>query len=301
MRRIRRGQRVQIFETFRQRKHGSLIEVSLTISPVRNAQGKVIGASKIARDITERKRSEAQIVDLAQEAEHRTKNILATVQATVHLSQSDTADGLKHAAIEGRIQALANVHQLFVDSRWTGAELQSLVSQELSPYCQNGETRVRIDGPVLLLERQTAQTIAITLHELATGDETAGDVIEAADAQGKSSSRMVVRARRQSCASLDRSRWSARLSPDAPWLWHPRHGEHDSANECRYALRLAHRRLACKIAIPTTIGRLALMRHTAKPRAVGVHGALQRQISALRGRVEAEPVGQRAFGGRLSV
>jgi two-component sensor histidine kinase len=93
--------------------------------------------------------------------------VLATVQATVHLTQSDTPQGLKQA-IEGRIQALANVHTLFVQSRWAGAELHDLVTQELSPYCQDGDTRVRIDGPKLFLEPHTAQTIAVTLHELAT-------------------------------------------------------------------------------------------------------------------------------------
>jgi two-component sensor histidine kinase len=85
----------------------------------------------------------------------------------VHLTQSDTPEGLKHA-IEGRIRALANVNALFVQSRWTGADLRSLVTQELSPYCQDGETRARIDGPSLLLEPNTAQTIAVALHELAT-------------------------------------------------------------------------------------------------------------------------------------
>jgi PAS domain len=99
--RIRRGQRVEHYETIRRRKHGSLINVSLSISPVKNAQGRTIGASKIARDITGRKRSEAQITILAREAEHRAKNLSATVQATVSLSQSDTPEGLKHA-IEGR-------------------------------------------------------------------------------------------------------------------------------------------------------------------------------------------------------
>ena len=117
-----------------------MIDVSLTVSPVRNAQGKVIGASKIARDITEHKRSEAQIVNLAREAEHRTKNILATVLATVRLSHSDTSDDLKQL-IEGRINALAKVHGLFVQSRWAGAELHSLVTQELSPYCDATERR----------------------------------------------------------------------------------------------------------------------------------------------------------------
>ena len=88
--RIRRGEHTDHFETIRQRKDGALIVVSLSVSPVRNAQGQIIGASKIARDITEQKRSHEQIATLAREAEHRSKNLLATVQATVRLSQSET-------------------------------------------------------------------------------------------------------------------------------------------------------------------------------------------------------------------
>jgi PAS domain S-box-containing protein len=165
--RIRSGRRVEHYETVRQCKHGSLIDVSLTISPVRNARGKIIGASKIACDIMERKRSEAQIVNLAHEAEHRTKNILATVQATVRFSHSNTSDDLKEP-IEGRINALAKVHTLFVESRWTGAELHTLATQELLPYRGEREGRVRINGPAVMLEPNTAQAIAIALHELAT-------------------------------------------------------------------------------------------------------------------------------------
>jgi two-component sensor histidine kinase len=164
---IRRGQRVDHNETVRIRKDGSTADISLTVSPVRNSAGKIIGASKIARDITERKRSEKHIASLAREAEHRAKNMLAIVQATVRLTEADTPGELKHA-IEGRIRALANVHALFVQSRWTGAELHSVVTQELSPYCRDGDTRVRIEGPSLLLEPNTAQTMAVTLHELAT-------------------------------------------------------------------------------------------------------------------------------------
>ena len=55
-----------------------------------------------------------------------------------------------------------------MQSRWIGANLHNLVTEELSPYCQAGETRARIDGPSLLLEPNTAQAIAVTLHELAT-------------------------------------------------------------------------------------------------------------------------------------
>ncbi len=164
---IRRGNRIEHYETVRRRKDGSLIDISLTISPVRGAAGEIVGASKIARDITERKRSEAQISMLAREAEHRAKNLLANVGAMVQLSQADTPDGLKEV-IAGRIGALATVHSLFAKSRWTGAELGTLVEQELSPYSRNGEMRTQIDGPTVVLKPDLAQAIAVALHELAT-------------------------------------------------------------------------------------------------------------------------------------
>jgi PAS domain S-box-containing protein len=165
--RLRRGERIDHYETVRHRKDGSLIDISLTVSPVKNAQGTIVGASKIARDITDRRRDDEHIATLAREAQHRTKNILATVQATVNLSHSDTPDGLKRA-IEGRIQALANVHDLLVKSRWAGAELTCITTQELAPYLSEGRERARIDGPHVLLSPNTAQSIAVTLHELAT-------------------------------------------------------------------------------------------------------------------------------------
>jgi PAS domain S-box-containing protein len=165
--RIRRGERIDHFETVRQRKDGSLITVSLTVSPVKDAEGKIVGASKIARDITEKKRTQEQISILAREAEHRSKNLLSNVQAIVMLSQSDTSDGLK-AAIEGRVRALANVHSLFVEKRWIGVELSTIASQELAPYADQDGTRVRIEGPPVVLEPNVAQALAVTLHELAT-------------------------------------------------------------------------------------------------------------------------------------
>jgi PAS domain S-box-containing protein len=54
---IHRGERIHHFETVRQRKDGSLIDISLTISPIRNSRGTIVGASKIARDITELKKA----------------------------------------------------------------------------------------------------------------------------------------------------------------------------------------------------------------------------------------------------
>jgi PAS domain S-box-containing protein len=59
--RLRRGERVDHFETLRRRKDGSLLEISLTISPVKDSRGRIVGASKIARDITDRKRAEVEL------------------------------------------------------------------------------------------------------------------------------------------------------------------------------------------------------------------------------------------------
>ena len=61
----------------------------------------------------------------------------------VNLSQADAVDDLKKA-IEGRIQALANVHSLFVATRWIGAELSTIARQEPAPCSKTGETRVRM-------------------------------------------------------------------------------------------------------------------------------------------------------------
>jgi two-component sensor histidine kinase len=146
---------------------GALIDISLTISPIKDAEGHIIGAAKIARDITERKRSDERIALLAQEAEHRTKNILAAVQAVVNVSHSATVAGLKQA-IQGRIKALANLQKLFGESHWTGAEISAIAAEELAPYREDAEVRVRIDGPSLLLPPDAAQAISMALHELST-------------------------------------------------------------------------------------------------------------------------------------
>lgn len=165
--RIKRGERIDHYDTVRQRKDGSKLDISLTVSPVKDASGRIVGASKVARDITDAKRTEAQIALLAREAEHRAKNVLATVQATVNLSNSETPGGLKQS-ISGRIQALANVHRLFVESRWSGADLRTLALEELSPYRQGGDAQARVNGSTIKLAPNAAQALAIILHDLAT-------------------------------------------------------------------------------------------------------------------------------------
>jgi PAS domain S-box-containing protein len=77
--RLKRGERVEHFETVRVRRDGGLLDVSLTISPVRDSEGRVIGASKIARDITAQKRSEQTL----RESEQRLRVLTDTLEAEV--------------------------------------------------------------------------------------------------------------------------------------------------------------------------------------------------------------------------
>nr|WP_282563083.1 PAS domain S-box protein [Rhizobium sp. RCAM05973] len=83
--RIRRGERVDHFETVRQRKDGTLVEISLTISPIRDDHGRVVGASKIARDITDRKAAEAKL----RRNEQQMKDLLAAIPAAIYTTDAN--------------------------------------------------------------------------------------------------------------------------------------------------------------------------------------------------------------------
>lgn len=163
--RIRRGERVEHYETVRQRKDGTLIDVSLSVSPIRDGSGKIIGASKIARDITQSKQAQARQELLAREVQHRTKNLFAVVHSVVARSFAgkQSVEDAK-AAVMGRLHALAETHMMLMDKDWQGADLADVVCTEMSPYAG----RVTIEGPSLVLTAKAAQNFALALHELAT-------------------------------------------------------------------------------------------------------------------------------------
>jgi PAS domain S-box-containing protein len=165
MERIRRGERVDPYETIRRRKDGSLVDISLTVSPVKDTAGKVIGASKIVRDITEHKQLHARQLLLAREIQHRTKNLFAVVLAVVARSfvgKQTVKDA--ESAVLSRLHSLAETHVMLIDKDWQGADLAEVVRTEMRPYAD----RVQIEGPPLLLNAKAAQNFALTLHELAT-------------------------------------------------------------------------------------------------------------------------------------
>jgi two-component sensor histidine kinase len=83
--RIRRGHRIEHYETVRRRKDGGLIDISLTVSPLADATGSIVGASKIARDISDKKGAQARQELLLKEMGHRVKNAFTLVNGIVGL------------------------------------------------------------------------------------------------------------------------------------------------------------------------------------------------------------------------
>ena len=130
-----------------------------------DAAGKVVRVSGVTIDVTDRKEAEERQVLLAREVDHRARNALAVIQSIIRLTRAKTVDDYVQA-IEGRIKALARAHTLLSDSRWHGADLATLVADEMAPY--RAGDKVKCGGPDISLQPATAQGLALALHELAT-------------------------------------------------------------------------------------------------------------------------------------
>jgi PAS domain S-box-containing protein len=169
--RIRKGERVDHYETVRRTKDGSLVQVSLTVSPVKDAAGNVVGASKIARDIGERVRAQEQQELLYGEMQHRVKNLMAVIHAIGRQSRPKNNPEVEAyiTTFVGRLEALLSTGELVLDSRSRVAEFSKIVDAALRPFHDsNSASRVDINGPKLILSEQTAGSLALALHELAT-------------------------------------------------------------------------------------------------------------------------------------
>lgn len=165
--RIRSGKRIDHFDTIRQRKDGTLVHVSLTVSPVKNSAGTIIGASKIARDVSDRKESENRIRMLMREVNHRVKNQFAVILSMVRETnkRASSTDEFEERLRE-RIMALARSHDLLVEGEWRGAGLAQLVLNQLEPFADHD--RFEIAGEDLTLSATAVQYLGIAFHELAT-------------------------------------------------------------------------------------------------------------------------------------
>src|SRR5262249_49192076 len=140
----------------------------LHIEPLLNDAGEVIGLACASVDVTERKEGEAHLRLLLRELTHRSKNLLAVIQAmarqTAH--HAGSIDGVL-SQFGARVQALAASHDLLVRESWYGASLAELVRSQLSGYLGGAQTQVSIEGPAIALKPEAAQNLGLALHELA--------------------------------------------------------------------------------------------------------------------------------------
>jgi two-component sensor histidine kinase len=166
LRRIRNGERVDHYETQRRHKSGAIVDISLTVSPIYDERNSIVGASKIARDIGERRRNERRLKLLMSELDHRAKNMLAVAQAMLRLTRAESLHDFV-AAVEGRLGALARVHTQVADNRWEGAELCAIALSSLEAFGSR-EGGTLVEGPSVWLSPEAAQVVGVLLHELAT-------------------------------------------------------------------------------------------------------------------------------------
>ncbi len=169
---IRSGERIHHFETVRQRKDGSLIDISLTISPIRDSNGRIVGASKIARDISELKRTQERQQLLLREMNHRVKNLFALTSSIIGLSarSAKTAQELADSARE-RVAALARAHALTFSHGEPSPQattLQSLIRAIVAPFDEPEAPRIILSGVDVPVAGGAVASLALLLHEFAT-------------------------------------------------------------------------------------------------------------------------------------
>jgi PAS domain S-box-containing protein len=190
--RIGRGERVDHFETVRRAKDGSLLHISLTVSPVRDADGKVVGASKVARDITDRKRLETEREKLlaseklaraqAEEANRLKDEFLAVVSHELR-SPLNAITGWASLLRTGRLTG--DQAQRAVETIQRNAQLQNQMIADLLDVSRIVSGRMRLDvRPLELVDvieaaieviRPAAEAKAIRLQTLL--DPSAGPVV----------------------------------------------------------------------------------------------------------------------------
>jgi PAS domain S-box-containing protein len=139
------------------------------LEPMRAVSGGINGITGAAVDITERKQSEAHLRLLLRELTHRSKNLLAVIQAMAR--QTARHGGTVQSFVERfgeRVQALARSHDLLIAESWRSVSLRDLVRSQLAYYIDREPDLIAIDGPEIKLRPEAAQSLGLALHELAT-------------------------------------------------------------------------------------------------------------------------------------
>jgi PAS domain S-box-containing protein len=185
---LRQGRRVEHYETVRRRKDGTLLDISLTISPIKNDEGKIVGGSKVARDVSERKRGEKQISFQAHLLDAVEQAVIATDLNGTVIYWNSFAEGLYGwsaaealganileitPAAETREQAIEILTRLRGGKSWSGEFLVRRKDGSVFPamvtdspiVSEQGELIGVVGVSVDISERKRAEEERAKLHE----------------------------------------------------------------------------------------------------------------------------------------
>ena len=137
------------------------------IEPLRDEGGGIVGLTCAAVDVTGRKEGEAHLRLLLRELTHRSKNLLAVIQAMARQTARHAGSTQGFLTQFGaRLQALAASHDLLVRENWHGASLTELIRSQLAVYLDRDDAPVSINGPDVVFKPEAAQNLGLALHEL---------------------------------------------------------------------------------------------------------------------------------------
>lgn len=141
----------------------------LYVEPLRDLSGNTVGLTGAVVDVTDRKVNEQHLRLLTREITHRSKNLLAVIQAMAR--QTARHAGSIDEFVEqfsARLQALALSHDLLVQESWHGASLADMVRSQLGHHIDRENSQVEVEGSEVFLKPEAAQNIGLALHELST-------------------------------------------------------------------------------------------------------------------------------------
>jgi PAS domain S-box-containing protein len=163
------GETIGPFDTVRLRKDGTSFNASLSIAPVKAADGTVTGMSAAVHDITDRKEWEARQILMSRELAHRVKNSFAVLQSILRSTLKASRSPEHFAeAFSGRLHSLASAQDILTANDWKGAELGALAQRQLLFYLDSAPGRLTISGPDVNLPADYAVPFGLILNELAT-------------------------------------------------------------------------------------------------------------------------------------
>ena len=167
-RRIAEGEAHE-FETRQERRDGRAIDVWVTSAPIRDRGGRIMGASLFVRDMSAHRQREDHVRFLMRELTHRSKNLLAVIQAMARQSLTkDIAPDEFVRRFTSRLAGLAGSHDLLSSVQYKGVSLTGLIGSQLNHYEELFGSRIVLNGDDLTVRPEAAQNIGVALHELST-------------------------------------------------------------------------------------------------------------------------------------